>query len=219
MLAHERVVLRQVMDDPENRHGDALDRPGVVLVLHPRTQQPVEHADIPHADIRHDTVGMARCGTEPRRDLRGEPGTDTRRGNDEVLRVEEILRLGARGEVPDDGLDDVLDAPHAPDPQRHLHLFPSRTVLGDLADGQLGVHRDGRLCQRGEGGFPLRDYSAKNLRRSRNRASFEKTSTGALVGRRRARWMIRQVVCWLYSASVTAQPSRPARAVRPERCR
>ena len=59
----------------------------------------------------------------------------------------------------------------------------------------------------------------RNVRRSLSRASFENTSTGGFVGRRSARWMMRQVVCWLYSARVTAQPSRPARAVRPERCR
>jgi glycerol-3-phosphate dehydrogenase len=39
------------------------------------------------------------------------------------------------------------------------------------------------------------------------------------LGKRMPRCRIRIWVCWLYSTSVSAQPSRPARAVRPDRWR
>ena len=61
--------------------------------------------------------------------------------------------------------------------------------------------------------------SCSNDARSCRRTSLLKTSIGGVSGRRSVRCRIRIWVCWLYSTSVTAQPSRPARAVRPERWR
>ena len=61
--------------------------------------------------------------------------------------------------------------------------------------------------------------SAPNAGRSRRFGLFENTSIGVTLGSRMPRCRMRTCVCWLYSTSVTAQPSRPARAVRPERCR
>ncbi len=61
--------------------------------------------------------------------------------------------------------------------------------------------------------------SVSNSARLSRRWSFEKTSIGFSVGSRIPRCRIRIWVCWLYSTSVIAQPSRPARAVRPDRWR
>ena len=55
--------------------------------------------------------------------------------------------------------------------------------------------------------------------RSCRRASLLNTSIGGTSGRRIVRCRMRIWVCWLYSTNVIAQPSRPARAVRPERWR
>ena len=61
--------------------------------------------------------------------------------------------------------------------------------------------------------------SSTNRRRSRSRSSLLNTSIAGFNGNCRVRCRMRIWVCWLYSTSVIAQPSRPARAVRPDRCR
>ena len=91
-----------------------------------------------------------------------------------------------------------------------------RVLVGEQATDEAVIDVDlgGRHVLRRHG-----RYSVSNSGRCNSRRSFEKTSIGFSVGRRIPRCRIRICVCWLYSTSVTAQPSRPARAVRPERCR
>ena len=224
MLADERVLLRvTVMDDTEHRHRHPLDRPGIGIVLHATAEDLVEHADVTDADIRHDPVIRTARRAELCGHLGCEPCAHPRSGHDQVLGLEEIDAVAPGREVCDDRCDDLVKFPHESNTQRHR----TSTVRPPMVNRKVAAPQGGlTYWQKGVSGFPGktgtrpgRAYSARNVRRSFRRASFEKTSTGGFVGRRRARWMIRHVVCWLYSASVTAQPSRPARAVRPERCR
>ncbi len=84
---------------------------------------------------------------------------------------------------------------------------PANEIVGDVELGGGHVlHRHG-------------DQSVSKSGRCSRRLSLENTSIGFSFGSRMPRCRIRIWVCWLYSTSVTAQPSRPARAVRPERCR
>lgn len=119
VLAHEGIICRQDMDDAEHRHGDPLDRPGVVLVLDAVTEDAVQHADVADTHVRHDAVAVVTGCAEPGGNLRREPCAHARSGHDQVLGLEEVERCPALLEVAHDGIDDIPDVLHAPDPQRH----------------------------------------------------------------------------------------------------